>query len=614
MERSIRVGLWLVEPDLNSISCDGQKAHVEPKAMQVLLRLADSPGETVSKDEIIRSVWPDTFVGDDALSRAIYELRKAFQDNSQQPQVIQTIAKRGYRLIAPVEKSGPAYKTTLPIQALTQVLKGRLAVLIGVAVLTLLIILGRMSYRGLISATKHPTITSLAVLPLKNLSGDATQDYLAEGMTEEIIGRLSAIHVLRVPSHTSVTRFKDSQISMPEIAQKLGVDAIVEGSVAREGTRIRVHAQLIRGATDEHLWSESYDREVREVLSLERDVAQAIAWKIEVTVSGKEEERLSAVRAIAPEVYETYLKGRYIVAKSNNKAEVEEGIRLFAEVIKREPSYAPAYVGLAEAHGRRGGPFVGSAPQVERATVVSNARKALELDPDLVEAHLVIAEALRVEWQWAESEAEFKRALDLAPNDPGAHLGLAYWLISKGHAEEAVQQARYALDLDSTKENRVEVAWIMLSARHYDESIKVLRTALADRPDDGPALWVLGFALIANGESAQAIPVLEKAVSVTNGSPNVIAPLIGAYAHTGRRKEALRLLEDLKRRHQTGYVPAAAFLNAYIGLGDVDQAFVWLERAYEEQSNSLSFIKQFPYFDPLRNDPRFADVIRRIGL
>lgn len=489
----------------------------------------------------------------------------------------------------------------------------RWLVLAGVAGLVLLALTYSLIPRH-IGRAKQSKIKSLAVLPLKNLSGDPTQDYLADGMTEALIGRLSSIHDLRVISRTSMMTFKDTKLSLPEIAKTLGVDTLVEGSVIREGNHIRVHAQLIRAATDEHFWSETYDREMRDALALESDVAESIARKVEVTVTGEEHARLTAERSVSPEVYESYLKGRFALGKGNSRADFDESIADFEGAIKQDPTFAPAYVGLANAHSALASVFIGAPPELERAKVVSAARKALELDPELAEAHTVLAVMQQEQWHWTEAEAEFKRALELNPSNATAHNGLARWLVCHGRIEEAQQWVRRGRELDPVAVSGTEVAWILFQSRRYAEAVQELRSVLAVRPDDSSALWFLGFVLIANNQPNEAIPVLEKTFSVSGHSSAVIGVLIRAYAHAGRRADALRLLAELKKRKQAGYVPAAAFVNAYLGLGENEEAFAWLEQGYKEHSNILQWLKVHPYFDPLRDDSRFKDLVRRVGL
>jgi TolB-like protein/Tfp pilus assembly protein PilF len=491
------------------------------------------------------------------------------------------------------------------------ILRPRAGLALGVVAVFVLL---TATYVMIRSHATGPKIKSLAVLPLKNLSGDSTQEYLADGMTEALIGRLSRIHDLRVISRTSVMRFKDTKLSVPEIASQLGVDAIVEGSVIRQGSRIRVNAQLIRGATDDHFWSEAYDRELRDTLQLESDVAQSIARRVEVTVSGEEHARLVAARHVSPEVYESYLKGESEFSKSNGRGGFEKSIAYFEEAIGKDPTFAPAYVGMAASYARLGSVFVGASPDEVRPKVVSAARKALELDPELAEPHVLLAGAYQRQWQWSDAEAEYKRALELDPNDANAHEGFASWLLCQGRTDEALVWSQRAGELDPLGLPSLSKGWILFHARRYDEAVRQLRSVRTAHPDLAAAHWFLGFALIANGQSDEAVTVLEKTLSLSDRSPAVMGVLVRAYADAGRRAEALRLLDELKQRQQKSYVPAAAFVNAYLGLGDNEQAFAWLKKAYKEQSNILGLIKVHPYFDPLRGDPRFKELVHRVGL
>ena len=628
--------------------------------LEILVLLVEHKDEIVTRDEIVSRVWGKAVFldTDNSIRGAIRKLRQALKDDAECPRFIQTVTGQGYRFlapVAPVEEENRAETpspeaSTVPTseQNLVPRLNGWLQtpglrsvgeqqdrtteklpaaengpgqrnwlahgwLLLGAV--SLLVLVAATAYilaRSSSAHAKAPKITSLAVLPLKNLSGDPAQEYFADGMTEEVIGRLSMIRGLRVISRTSVMQFKDTRLSTPEIASKLGVDALVEGSVMREGNRIRVHAQLIRGSTDEHFWSESYDRELGDALTLESEVAQSIAQRVEVTVSGEERARLVAARPVSPEAYESYLQGMF--AKGNSRAEAERRIAWFDEAIRKDPAFAQAYVGLASAYAALGTVFVGAPTSETRPKVINAARKALELDPDLADAHALLANMYMRQWKWAEAEAEYRRALDLNPNDAAAHDGFSDWLLCHGRMEEALAWARRARDLDPLGPSGHTIGWTLFNAHRYDEAIREFRDVLAVRPDDRLPLWPLGWALICNHQAEEAIPELEKAVSGTDSSPGVLSALIWAYAHAGRRADALRLLGELKKRQQTGYVPAGAFVNAYLGLGDNDEAFAWFERAYEEQSNILIYIKVFPLYDPLRGDPRFQDLVRRVGL
>ena len=615
--------------------------RLEKRPMEFLILLLEKRGELVCREEVARRLWgADVFVDvDHGINTAVRKIRIALRDNPEKPRFIETVVGKGYRFAAPVVCSGngkpleetPPEPTTgvqpipvhvpagpavehaavAPQDAIPKRtwLLGRGAILVIGVVAALL-----FGIRWKLRQTSHPAIRSLAVLPLKNLSGDPTQQYLADGLTEELIGRLAAIHNLRVISRTSVMHFRDTTLTAPEIAKALHVDALVEGSIIRDGSRVRVHAQLIRASTDEHFWSETYDRELRDVLSLQSDVAQAIARKVKVTVAGDERQRLSAFHAVLPEAYESYLQGNFSLHNSNNKAAIEKSIRYYSDAISKDPAFAPAYVGLAAAHAALGTVMMGGDPGRERPQMVSAARTALKLDPGLAEAHILLADIAQKQWHWAEAESEYRRALELDPNDPDAYTGLAEWFLCQGRADDALNWEQHARELDSFGSTNWELAWILFHSRRYDEAIRELRNTLAVRPDDASSLWLLGFTLVVKGQPKEAIPVLEKAAKLANRSSGYIDVLAAAYARAGRRTDALRILAELQKRKQAGYVAAGSFVILALGLGDKEQAFAWLDEAYKEKSNILQFVKVHPLMDPLRSDPRFGALVRRVGL
>jgi TolB-like protein/DNA-binding winged helix-turn-helix (wHTH) protein/Flp pilus assembly protein TadD len=624
-----RFGPFELDLQTGTLMRDGRYERLPMQPARLLLVLVNSRGKLVTREELRVQLWPeDTFVDfDHGLNNAVNRIREVLRDSAASPRYIQTVPRRGYRFIGELEEEEAAAPQEMveasvlkPSPQLPELeTRGRLifrpkwsAAILAIALCILITIVG-LKWRAQRPVLPNPPpITSLAVLPLKNLSGDPAQEYLADGMTEAVIGRLSMIHGLRVISRTSVMHFKDTQLSVPEIARTLHVDAIVEGSVIREGSHVRINAQLIRGSTDEHFWSEAYDRELGDALTLESDVAQSISRKVEVTVTGEEHARLVAARPVSPEVYESYLRGRF--ANGNNRADMEKRVAYFEDSIRKDATFAPAYVGLAAAYQELGTIFVGVPPGEVRPKVISAARKALELDPELAEAHTLLASMYMRQWHWAEAEVEYRRAVELNPNDAVAHLGLSDWMLCQGRTEEALAWARRGRELDPLGNSGTNLAWTLFNARRYDDAIHELRGVLAVRTHDAYTLWYLGLVLISNGQAEEAIPVLEKAVSISNRSPGVIGVLVRAYAQVGRRNDALRLLGELKRRQQTGYVPAGAFVNAYLGLGDSDQVFIWLQRAYEEQSNILIYLKVLPFFDPLRDDQRFKSLVHRVGL
>jgi TolB-like protein/DNA-binding winged helix-turn-helix (wHTH) protein/Flp pilus assembly protein TadD len=625
----MRFGNYEVDLCLGELRKNGKRVKLTGQPFQILVVLLEHPGDLVTREQLQGRLWPaDTFVDfDRGLNAAINRMREALGDSAENPRFVETLPRRGYRFIAPIvdprtsrtARSQPTSPSAAILGRLGTEEKRRspkrltllVTTFVALALIAVALVVDRISGTGV----KQPgTIRSLAVLPLQNISGDPGQQYLADGMTEELIGRLAAIRNLRVISRTSVMRFKNTNLSAPEIAKTVGADAIVEGSVMREGSRIRVHAQLIRAATEEHFWSEAYDREVRDVLDLESDVAQSIANKVEVSLTGEERHRLASVRAVDPEVYENYLKGRFALAKGNNRADVEESIRYFNVAISKDPRHALSYLGLAEAYGWLGTVFIGGVAQEYRPKRALAARKALELDPTLVEAHLLLAYTAQEEWRWAEAQAEYQKAVALRPNDASAHSGLGFWLTCQGRAEEALAETRHGRELDPLAVSGDELGSTLFLARRYGEAEHEVRSELAIRPDNARALVGLAFVLVSNHNAREAVDVLERAASISGRAPAIVGLLIYAYAQSGDRAHALRLLQELKRRKQRGYVPAAAFMLGFLGLGDYDQAFFWIEEAYKEQSNILQFLKVNPIFDPVRSDPRFFDLLRRVGL
>jgi len=605
--------------------------------MELLLLLVERKGELVSREEISQRLWgADVFVDVDlGINTAVRKVRTALRDDPEKPRFVETVVGKGYRFAAPVAVIGettPSVRVALPAtpqpalagqgaaSAVTPALQGRrrpslLVLLAGTAGVLAILAFGWLAIQvRKTEKSAQPPIKSLAVLPLRNLSGNPAQEYLADGMTEALISRLSSIRDLHVISRTTAMQYKDTKLSLPEIAKVLRVDALVEGSVIREGNRVRVTAQLIRGTTDEHFWSETYDRGRPDVLALQGDVAQAIARKIEVTITGREHERLAAGPPVVTEAYESYVKGLFTLRNSNSRAEIEQSIREFEDAIRKDPAFAPSYVALAEAHSWLGTVIMGGNPDRERPQVESATRKALELNPNLAEAHVLLAETAQEQWRWAEAEAEYRKALELNPNGSDAYAELAQWLLCQGRIDEALSSAHRARELDSLGSATLGLAWILFQSQRYDEAVRELHSSLAVHPNNAGGLWLTGFTLVLKGQPNEAIPLLEKAAVLADRGSGFIDVLAAAYARAGRRSDALHILAELKKRKQQGYVPAASFVIVYLGLGENEEAFSWLGEAYKERSNILQFVKVHPLFDPLRGDPRFADLVHRVGL
>jgi tetratricopeptide (TPR) repeat protein len=333
-----------------------------------------------------------------------------------------------------------------------------------------------------------------------------------------------------------------------------------------------------------------------------------------ITDPSTERQRLARVTPVAPEVYENYLKGWFALGKSKTRADVENSLACFQQAIEKDSNFAPAYIGLSDPYLDLSSIFIGVRPEELRPKAMEATRKALELDPQSVEAHLRMAYLYRIQWQWAEAETEARRALELNPNNAAAQDEFAHWLAIQGRTDEAVTWVRRSRDLDPFDVSAAEVAWILFLAHRFPEAVEESRSGVAVQPDDPGILWHLGYSLIANGQPEVAIPPLEKGFAISDRSPGIAGVLIRAYAHAGRRADALQLLAELKQRQKSGYIPSVAFVNAYLGFGDTEQALAALEQGYKEHSNILQFLKVHPHFDPLRSDPRFQDLLRRVGL
>jgi serine/threonine protein kinase/Tfp pilus assembly protein PilF len=459
-------------------------------------------------------------------------------------------------------------------------------------------------------------IQSLAVLPLENLSKDPEQEYFADGMTEELISDLGKIRALRVISRTSAMRYKGTKKSLPEIARELGVDALVEGSVLRAGGRVRITTQLIQAATDRHLWSESYERDLKDVLTLQSEVARSIAREIKIALTPQEQARFAEARPVDPEAHELYLKGRYYLVKNTPEA-AQRALEYMKQSIDKDPAYAVAYAGLANTYAGLG--YTGMdvlPPREAMPRAKAAALKALELDDTLAEAHTNLGLVRwAYDWDWPAAGKDLRRAIDLNPSFATAHFRYANYLCSLGRFDEAVAEHKRALELDplSLIINHAQ-AWPYHLSRRFDQAIEKYQRTLEMEPNFARTHLRLGEAYTAKGMYREAIAEYEKFSALGGGSTMAMALIGNAHAQAGGRHEALRALEELTAESKRRYVPAFHFAIVHAGLGDKDQAFASLDRAYEERSQFLVDLKFEPILDPLRSDPRFAELVRRVGL
>ena len=489
----------------------------------------------------------------------------------------------------------------------------RAATLIGLA---LLITLGFLLF-SLRPVQQPPlNIGSLVVLPLENLSGDPQQDYFADGMTDALITELAKISALRIIARTSAMSYKGTKKSLPEIARELKVDAVVEGTVQRAGDRVGIRVELIQPAADRHLWVESYERDLRDVLGLQSEIARAIAQEIKAKVTSAEQVRLARTRPVNRKAFDDHLQGRYLYWHMRTKENLDKAIDYFQSAISADVTYAPAYVGLADCYNLLGTEQIGALPPIEARRRAEEAiGKALELDSELAEAHSALGWVKHFDWEWAAAEREFKLAIELNPNQANAHVFYAGLLASSGRLEEGIGEVNRAQELDPFSLSISAVrGFILENARRYDEAIEQLRRVIAVEPNHYPAHWYLGHTYAAKGQFDKAIAASERAVALSDRSPGALGFLGLAYGLAGRTADANKVLNELIELKRRRYVSAPALANIYIGLRDKEQTFFWLEKAYEERSNYMAWLKVYPLFDPLRSDARFDDLLRRIGL
>jgi TolB-like protein/Flp pilus assembly protein TadD/predicted Ser/Thr protein kinase len=493
----------------------------------------------------------------------------------------------------------------------------RWPVLVPTALATLLAVLIVADVGGLrrrLFGSKPREIQSLAVLPLENLSRDAAQEYLADGMTEALITDLAQIGSLRVISRTSAMRYKGTKKSLPEIARELDVDGVVEGSVLRAGNRIRITAQLIHATTDRHLWARSYERDFKDVLALQDEVAQAIASQIQARLTSDEQARLSRARPVNPEAHEAFLKGRYEWYRWTPE-NFRKALEYFQQAIAIDPSYAPAYAGLSMAYARLGDGGdrrPGDAyPQAKSA-----ALRAVELDGELAEARTALGMSiLWSDWDWAAAERELRRGVDLNPGSTTAHLAYSSFLLNMGRNEESLVEINRAQELDPLSVTiRGAKATRFLSARRYDEAIEEAKSALELDPTAIQPRETLGRAHLQKGMVGPAITEFERAVDLTRRDSGAVRLLGFAYGVAGQREKAQVLLRELEQRFDRSYVSPPFIALVFLGLGDREHVFEWLEKGYELRDSGIVRLEAAREFDPLRSDPRFADLMRRVGL
>jgi TolB-like protein len=557
------VGEWTVQPESCCICREDSELHLRPMLVDLLVLLAEKAGQVVSKDEILSRLRSAQFVTESVLTRDIAALRRALEDTSRNPKYIETIFKRGYRLVAKVE---PGKIRSQPV---------------------------------------------LAVLPFQNLSSDPNEEFFAEGIADLLTTELARLGGLRVISRQSVLHLKQSKMKLAEIARDLKIDTVVEGSALCLGERARINAQLIQTEPETHLWARSYDCEVKDILRIQEELAHEIAQSVRAVLAHP---TLEPRRSVNPEAQLSYLKARHHWTRWT-RDEVQKGMHYLEQALALDPDFAPAYEGIASCLALLG--YWGHMA-VEEAYPKAKAAalKAIQLDDSLSAAHCALAQVhWLLDWDLPACEREVQLALSLNPSNENAHFWYAiYLVVIKGNRSEARAEARIGLDLDPLSViSNFSAAWVHLFIGDYDLALDQARKTLDLYPDCLPALHILGIAHLAQRKIADGMKALNKAYALSNDSMT-LSYLLGAQARLGMRSEAAALLSELLDRNRREYVPAMALSIAYMGIGDIDKAFEWLDKCFAERDSRLFWLAVVPLFQPLRADARFELFLRRLGL
>ena len=612
-------GPFELDPRSGELWKDGRQVNLPPQPTKLLIFLASRPGELVTRDEIKQNLWGiDTFVDfEHGLNFSIKKIRAAIGDNPDQPEFIQTLPRRGYRFIGSARTESPAVSpATVPHRRKTALPFGLFLAAAGVAV-ALIFAFGwdhlRDRWFGGVGAHR---IESLAVLPLRNLSPDPEQEYFSDGMTDELITHLAKSGGLRVISHTSVERYKDTKRPLPEIARELGVDAVVEGTVMRSGERVRITAQLIDARSDRHLWADSYERDFRDVLSLQAEVAQGIANEIRIQLTSQQRDDLQAeARPVDPEAYESYLRGRYSWNKRTAEG-LRAAIRYFNQAIARDPGFARAYAGMAECYAVYSFYNPKVPPRASYQKTRAAAEKALELDDRLAEAHtaLAIVKFLN-DGDWKGSQQEFQRAIDRNPNYAPAHQWYAEWLYDQARFTDAEAEMRKAYELDPLSlVIGTGLGDVFYYSHQFQRAVDLERQLLSLEPNFGLAHESLGFDYIQQSKFPEAVAEMQVALHQLGEDPSEYARLGYAYAMAGDRPQAETILRNLIAESSSSHPRSFEIALIYVGLREKNRAFTWLGRAVEERAELVSALGVDPIWDPLRGDPRFTILLSRLGL
>lgn len=611
---------YQLDPDGFELCRAGHRLRLERKPLELLILLAQNHGQLVKREEIIEKIWGKNFFFDteNGINNAIRKIRSALNDNAEHPLFVETSLGKGYRFIAPVERvlepaGSPVPERSVIPQGPT-VSRPRRAWVAALGVTTFIAAVFAFNIAGIRSRILPrgvPPIHSIAVLPMQNLSGDPNQEYFADGMTDALITELAQFSFLRVISRTSAMHYKGSHLPLPEIAKQLNVDAVVEGSVIRSGNHVRITAQLVEARSDRHLWAKAYDREIREIVSLQQDVADSIVSEIQPKLRPQGSASASRKRQVNPEAYDAYLQGMYFWHKFN-KAGDQRAVEYFQESIRKDPSNALGYAGLSNAYHELAyyGRPIDIMPKSKEA-----AEKALQLDDNLAEAHGALGWVKWIyDWDWPGAEKEFQRAIQLNPGHSISHGMYAIFLDTRGRFEEAFRELRVARELDP-------VALILIRnaadhfrcMRQYDRAIAENRKALDMDPSFANAHENLAYAYMNKGMYEESIKEMVQ-LAISDGEHELAQTMKIAFVHGGYKGALKSRLKYYKDRRTAG-----AHVNfwdeawTHAQLGNTDLALQALEKAHDERED-ITDLAVDPSWDAIRTDPRFIHLLRRVGL
>jgi len=624
--RGYEFGPYRIDTDERLLHRNGELVSLPPKVVGTLLVLVGNAGRMVDKDDLMKAVWPDTFVEEGALARNVSMLRKTLGDTGDQPAYIETIPKRGYRFVAPVRtvpvdpQRGPAVRsdTALPLEtvAVYRPLNSATKWVI-LAVVLLLALLGATAYlnrarpvQSVVGVSAPESV--LAVLPFRSFKSDSSQDYFADGITQALITDISKLGSVRVISLASEAGGQGGTAALNSVLGNQSVNRVLTGTVLRSGGRVRVDAQLIDPKTRTVHWANYYERDLDDLLTLESAVAEAIAGEIQVTITAQERQRLQRNRKISPEALDNYLRGRYFWNRRT-----EEGLRraahYFQQSIAIDPTYAAAYAGLADSYSLLGSIGVdGMVPNEAMPLAKAAAQKALDMDPSLAEAHVSLAYVkLSYDWDLRGAQAEFSRALSLNPSSATAHHWYSHYFMAAGDLGKATEQMQEALHLEPLSPSiNIGVGWCLYYSKLYDKAIEQYRAVVEMDPSLPLAHQTLGMAYQQKGMYAEAIEEFQRAASFSGNSPASVAALASAYGACGRPVEARRELAQLEEMSRHRYVPAFYFASIHFALGDTRKTFEWGWRAVGERCDYLMYLRVEPRVGTLASHPEF---IRAMG-